>query len=72
MSKFIIINGIRREMTSEEETKFNKDVEDTKKMRDAKTLEETTKTNNKTSGKAKLKSGEALTDAEISALFGDN
>ena len=72
MSKFIIINGIRREMTSEEETKFNKDVEDTKKMRDAKTLEETTKTNNKTSGKARLNSGEALTDAEISALFGDN
>jgi hypothetical protein len=26
----------------------------------------------KTSGKAKLKSGEALTDAEIKALFGDN
>ena len=26
---------------------------------------------NKTSGKAKLKSGDALTDAEISALFGD-
>ena len=71
MVKYILVNGIRREMTSEEETKFNKDVEDTKKMRDAKTLEETTKTNNKTSGKAKLKSGEALTDAEISALFGD-
>ena len=29
-----------------------------------------TKENNKTSGKAKLKSGEALTDAEIDALFG--
>ena len=29
------------------------------------------KANNKTSGKAKLKSGDALTDAEISALFGD-
>ena len=28
--------------------------------------------NNKTSGKAKLKSGDALTDAEIKALFGDN
>jgi len=28
-------------------------------------------TNAKTSGKAKLKSGDALTDAEISALFGD-
>ena len=27
--------------------------------------------NNRTSGKAKLKTGEALTDAEISALFGD-
>ena len=26
--------------------------------------------NNQTSGKAKLKSGDALTDAEISALFG--
>ena len=31
---------------------------------------DTAKENNKTSGKAKLKSGEALTDAEISALFG--
>jgi len=31
----------------------------------------TKKTNDKASGKAKLKSGEALTDAEISALFGD-
>jgi len=29
------------------------------------------KSNDKTSGKAKLKAGEALTDAEISALFGD-
>ena len=33
--------------------------------------EVTNKNNNKTSGKAKLKAGEALTDAEISALFGD-
>jgi hypothetical protein len=30
------------------------------------------KATDKTSGKAKLKSGDALTDAEISALFGDN
>ena len=28
-------------------------------------------TNARTTGKAKLKSGDALTDAEISALFGD-
>ena len=33
--------------------------------------EETATANAKTSGKAKLKSGDALTDAEISALFGD-
>ena len=31
---------------------------------------ETAATNAKTSGKAKLKAGEALTDAEIEALFG--
>ena len=31
---------------------------------------DTAKANNKTSGKAKLKTGEALTDAEVAALFG--
>jgi hypothetical protein len=31
---------------------------------------ETAKANNKASGKAKLKTGEALTDAEVEALFG--
>ena len=47
----------------------SKDEVDTKiqELKDA----ETAITNNKTSGKAKLKSGDALTDAEISALFGD-
>ena len=35
-------------------------------LKDAETAEE----NNKTSGKAKLKTGEALTDAEVEALFG--
>ena len=33
---------------------------------------EITHTNARTTGKAKLKSGDALTDAEIKALFGDN
>ena len=32
---------------------------------------ETANTNARTTGKAKLKSGEALTDAEIKALFGE-
>jgi hypothetical protein len=31
----------------------------------------TEKTNNQASGKTKLKAGEALNDAEVSALFGD-
>ena len=35
-------------------------------IKDAETAEE----NNKVSGKAKLKTGEALTDAEVEALFG--
>ena len=33
MTRYVMINGIRREMTSEEETKFNKDVEDKKKFK---------------------------------------
>ena len=33
---------------------------------------ETAHQNARTTGKAKLKSGDALTDAEIKALFGDN
>ena len=32
---------------------------------------DTAKANNKTSGKAKLKAGEALSDDDIKALFGD-
>mgnify|MGYP006969371234 CR=1 FL=1 len=69
MTKYVLMNGVRREMTSEEEAKFNKDVEDTKKIRDAKDLEETTKISNKTSGKQKLKDL-GLDDAEIKALMG--
>ena len=42
-----------------------------KTAKDARIAAKTTVTNNKTSGKAKLKAGEALTDDEISALFGD-
>ena len=41
------------------------------KQNEIKEYYETTIPTNKTSGKAKLKSGDALTDAEISALFGD-
>ena len=66
----ILENGVMRDMTASEievanaHTKVNQDAVT------AKVTAETTTKNNKTSGKAKLKAGEALTDAEISALFG--
>ena len=69
MVKYILVNGIRREMTSEEETKFNKDVEDTKKIRDAKDAAETAAANKKASGKQKL-NDLGLDDDEIKALMG--
>ena len=69
MTKYVLINGVRREMTSEEEAKFNKDVEDTKKIRDAKDLEEENKETKKESGKQKLKDL-GLDDDEINALMG--
>ena len=69
MTRYVMINGIRREMTSEEETKFNKDVEDTKKLRDAKDAEETARANKRASGKQKLKDL-GLNDDEIQALMG--
>ena len=40
MTKFILINGIRREMTAEEEAKYNQDVADTTAMRNAKKLKD--------------------------------
>jgi len=65
------INGKRTKMTDAEVTAHNEDVANVqaemKPIFDA--LEK--KKQDKISGKAKLKSGEALTDEEISALFGD-
>lgn len=71
MARFKNINGIRSQFTAEEEAA--KDAEETQfaidkqAEVDAKTAFEA----NKVSGKAKLKTGEALNDAEVSALFGD-
>ena len=71
MTKYKYVNGTKVQMTAEEETQLVEDrkimAAQTKIRNDARTVKE----NNKTSGKAKLKSGDALTDAEISALFGD-
>ena len=67
----IQINNIVRDMTSEEEEAYNiqqaKALEEKQAEQDAKTALEA----NRASGKTKLKTGEALNDAEVSALFGD-
>ena len=72
MTRTILINGVRRNLTSAEETARDAEEAQAAIDKQARIDAETVITNNKTSGKAKLKSGDALTDAEISALFGDN
>ena len=64
-------NGLRVQYTAEEET--IRDAAEAQEAIDKQTFNdaETAKVANKTSGKAKLKAGEALNDAEVSALFGD-
>ena len=69
MTKYILENGIRREMTTEEENKFNQDVEQTNLYLEEKQNAETQKENKKTSGKQKLKDL-GLDDDEIKALMG--
>tara|TARA_R110002020_G_C15969617_1_gene747403 strand:+ start:510 stop:725 length:216 start_codon:yes stop_codon:yes gene_type:complete len=71
MARHKMVNGEKINLTAEEETA--RDTEEAQAATDKQAVidAETAKETNKTSGKAKLKAGEALTDAEISALFGD-
>ena len=69
MTKFILINGVRREMTSTEETKFDQDVIDTKAVIDAKKTEEENAATKKASGKQKLLDL-GLDEDEVKALIG--
>ena len=66
-----VIDGKVFDMTAEEIAERNADVEKSKKEREKEEADFTNRENLKKSGKAKLKAGEALTDDEISALFGD-
>ena len=59
------IKIIKDDATMPTETEVNAKIQE---IKDA----ETAHRNARTTGKAKLKSGEALTDAEVKALFGDN
>tara|TARA_R110002020_G_scaffold409744_1_gene619466 strand:- start:469 stop:684 length:216 start_codon:yes stop_codon:yes gene_type:complete len=71
MARFKLVDGNTVQLTAEEEAA--RDAEeaqaaiDKKAREDAKTASDT----NRASGKAKLKAGETLNDAELSALFGD-
>ena len=67
----IYLNNELVDLTEEEETKRQEEIKADKTAKDARVSFFTDLKNNRTSGKAKLKAGEALTDAEISALFGD-
>ena len=70
MTRYKLVNGERIQFTAEEETARDAEEAQAVIKKQARIDANTAKTNNKTSGKAKLKSGDALTDAEISALFG--
>ena len=60
------------DLTAEEQAVVDKRFSDEATLAAQRKIEEDNIATNKTSGKAKLKSGDALTDAEVSALFGDN
>jgi len=66
-----VIDGKVFDMTAEEIAERNADVEKSKIEREKENADFTNRENLKKSGKAKLKAGESLTDAEITALFGD-
>jgi hypothetical protein len=64
-------NGIEVPFTAEEEAQADRDASEAIVRKQAEADAKTTKETNRASGKAKLKAGEALNDAELSALFGD-
>tara|TARA_R100001594_G_scaffold723_4_gene2850 strand:- start:1047 stop:1268 length:222 start_codon:yes stop_codon:yes gene_type:complete len=69
---FKMVDGVKVKLTTED-IKVKDKFEELAKQDIANWEKEKEATKQKkASGKAKLKSGDALTDAEISALFGDN
>ena len=70
MVRFINENGIKRQATAAEEAAFDAEAEKAKTDKANKKIAEEETANYRTSVKAKLKTGEALTDAEVEALIG--
>jgi hypothetical protein len=71
MARFKLLNGNRVQLTAEEETQRDTDEAKAASDKTARIAAKSEADTNKASGKAKLKAGEALNDAELSALFGD-
>ena len=71
MPRYKIVNNIKSQCTAEEENELDTINTEWTNNKNARIAAETATANNKASGKAKLKAGEALNDAELSALFGD-
>jgi sugar-specific transcriptional regulator TrmB len=71
MARYKLVDGNTVQLTSEEEAQ--RDAEEAQAAIDKQAREDAKSAlnTNKASGKAKLKAGEALNDAELSALFGD-
>jgi hypothetical protein len=69
MTRYININGVRREMTPEEEAKFELDIQSSKEYKQNKKQIEQDAETKKASGKQKLKDL-GLDDDEIKALMG--
>lgn len=68
MKKYI--DGELVDCSAEETTEIENFQQTNKEIHLQQRADEETKENNKTSGKDKLKSGDALTDDEVEALFG--
>jgi|5B_taG_2_1085324.scaffolds.fasta_scaffold41041_2 regulator of replication initiation timing len=64
------VDGVLMDTTEEENAQIKIDADNYKKRLSDYETEKTNTANKKTSGKAKLKAGQALTDDEITALFG--
>ena len=71
MTRYKNVNGVQIQFTAEEETARDEEERQSVIRVQAKADAKATIETNQASGKAKLKAGEALNDAELSALFGD-
>ena len=68
MARKIAINGVVRDMTPEEETKFEEYVVEANQFRDDVQADREAKATLKASAKAKLVAGEALTQEEADTI----